>query len=458
MARPSIAALVLLAVAAPAHAVDLPSERMSPHAPADVVFTNDGGLVFLVETGPTVRTVYRLAPSASAPQSLMQFDHPRSSSTGSTLQSWIAAAGPGSGFLLSKYLQGRVGRCCFAGRSQTSITYYPVAGEPGIVLRQCQMTCGSGYSCGPGDEALPPADGSSVVLGSHTPACPDLERPTRVVHDLATGAETEVSTAPLDVWQIAGRYLLGTNYSASYPTARVLDWTTGESVVTVPALYRGALLPDGSLLYTDGWGPTEPVMSIAPGDGAPAPTGATGVVLAAAGERLLTASDGDYYPRTLRVWDGGTLIGQLDDVRRPAAFDGARLAFVDQSCLTARPQIWVVGAAAPEWLPPSCGHPRPTGPARLSKRTARMALKCPAATAQGCMGTVAMQRPHSGPSRRFKLRPGRATSAVLTADLTKGLCRRLRDARTWKLRITVPTPDGEESRSVTVRHSGTCQR
>jgi hypothetical protein len=274
-----------------------------------------------------------------------------------------------------------------------------------------------------------------------------------------SGAETPVADLPPEFQQLVGRYVSGSDLT----NGAVIDWTTGRRVLTVPNMRQHVLLPDGSVLYAEDENASNPVMRMAPGDAAPAPTGATGSVLAAAadGGHVLTTSDAYYYPQTLMVWDGGTLLASLDDVRSPAVFDGARVAFLDAACLTTRLQIWQVGSSPPERLPHRCGQPRVAGPARLAKRTARLVLRCPIATAQGCMGTISLQRPWIGTERPFALRPGTQASAVVAAGLSAKSCRTLRARHTWKVAVTAST-DGQSTdpgkalRQWTVRRAGRC--
>ncbi|MCW2990407.1 MAG: hypothetical protein JWM73_1001 [Solirubrobacterales bacterium] len=440
-------ALAVLGVAGPANAVDVPNGPGAGVASGEVVFTQDGGVVFEVPTTTRVITVYRVAPAANEAQTLIRFRGP-------SLQAHLAAAGPGSGFLISTFTEGRVTRgCCFATRDHTSVTYYAVAGGPGTVLRHCEDDCYSS-ACGVGEQVLPPADDAAVLLGPNTPACPPIDPPaTWSVHDLASGVETAVPNLPYWFEHLAGRFVSGSDYT----NGTVIDWTTGETVLTVPHMQSHALLPDGSVLYTGGYGTSAPVMRMAPGDAAPAPTGATGSVLAAAGSHVLTASDED--PRSLMAWDGGTLLGSLDDVRGPTAFDGSRVAFLDQACLTTRVQIWHVADPALERLPDRCGQPRVAGPAKLANRTARLVLRCPAATAEGCMGTISLQRPWVGSERPFALRPGRQRSVVVAAHLSPRSCRTLQARHTWKVAIFVPTQGRlTEARQWTVRSAGTTCR
>jgi hypothetical protein len=274
----------------------------------------------------------------------------------------------------------------------------------------------------------------------------------RTVHDFASGTETPVADVPHWLQQLAGRYVSGSDYT----NGAVVDWTTGKNVLTVPNMQRHALLADGSVLFTEGYGASAKVMRMAPGDADPGPTGATGSVLAAAGGRVLTASSDDD-PRTFMVWEGGTLLGSLDEVRGPAAFDGSQVAFLDQACLTTRLQIWQVGGPAPERLPNRCGQPRVAGPAKLAKRTARLVLRCPTKIAEGCMGTISLQRPWIGSERPFALRPGRQGSAVIATHLSAESCRKLRAKPTWKVAIFVPAEGGlREARQSIVRGAGTC--
>src|SRR5438128_771271 len=151
MARTLVLAAVVLGLSGPARAFDLPSAPVKPPGYSvqdSLAFTADGGLVFTTDTSSKVRTLYRLDPGGSEPRALMTFAlPPRASINGSTLMTLVEAAGPGSGFLLSEYLQGPVHRCCFAGRGPASLSYYAAAGGTGTTLRHCEGDeCGV-YSC-----------------------------------------------------------------------------------------------------------------------------------------------------------------------------------------------------------------------------------------------------------------------------------------------------------------------
>lgn len=450
MTRTAVLAVCCLGAFAPqagATSIDLPSRPAAPGGAlggVSPIFTADGGVVFGASTTPTQTTIFRVEPAAADPQPLLKLTPP-DPDTFEALYARLIAAGPAGGFLLDRH-QSRGLHGGVASMEQVSLMLYRVPGGPGTALPDCDWGCND---CGPSFPASIAADSASVLIA---PTCGFGTPPDPMVYDIATGTTRDVPSLPVQV-HIAGSYVSGTYGDGA--GGGVMDWTTGKLVRTAADMGAHALLPDGTLLFTEP--DSAAVLRLGPGDTEPVPIGAQGTVIDVAADRILTMTAAGTY----RVWTvGGTQVAELDGILGAPAFDGRRVAFLESSCMTTRLQIWDVGSPRPDQLPARCGVPRPAGAGTMRHRTARVVLACPASEPEGCMGTAGLVAPRPGLARSFALGPGKKAAFTLATGISARRCRALVRARRWRLSISTPTVYGTATKTVNVRRSrlGGCAR
>jgi hypothetical protein len=320
-----------------------------------------------------------------------------------------------------------------------------------------------GYTCFSGSSVRKVAvDGTAVAFS-------DPCRPSRlVVRDDGGSPPIERS---LEVAGLAGGPLLAGRYLAwlelerpnEHPTPLrvvVYDWMAEREVYrfTVAGLVSAAIQPDGKVAYAQREGESGARVAWASPEephahpGALFPTPSLQVRIARdliavqarsyGSERLATFSVADLAGRELASQSDSSVIAQWD-------FDGARLAWATRPCERAAVVAWDLADARPPALPEGrCPLPAiTTRSTSLSGKTFRIALRCPAKPALGCLGRMRLVARTSRGERyglgiaRYEVAPG-ATGA-LTVNLSKARRAFVRRHR----RVTVAATAIGESRS-----------
>ncbi|MFL5845998.1 MAG: hypothetical protein ACJ762_15020 [Solirubrobacteraceae bacterium] len=465
---PALLAVLFLAPAVPARALDFPTEprpgqvvggTFDPHGGLDVglaagpVFAPDALLV-ATQSGLVI-TMWRLS-LGRFPERLAAFAVP-AHPAGDGPRFEFVRAGDGV-FLLQgvRRYEAIIGGAYYV--DNPAVTWFAEVGGRGVDVPICAPErCGSCPE--PALTILPDDTQVGIVPQCRVPGRQTVVSP--VVRDLETGEDTPLPTN--GALHLAGRYV---DSAGSDGSLTVSDWRTGEVLSHTGPVFPSAhvLLHDGTLLYADSSGS---VRRWAPGATGWEPTPMTGEPVAVAGGRLLTREPLQPYGRALlRVWSlDGSLLGSLDTEATPGDFDGRRVALRITSCLTTRFTVWEVGGSRPEPdLPAACGVPRVVPPARVGPSAVRVRLRCPATTPQGCAGAVAVSAPPSddeprpAPVPNFALRPGQERVVTVAWNLSGRGCRRL--ARPARLPVWITTSQGRSNHAplVAQRRAGRIAR